>query len=51
MGVASYREDIHLWFLDATDPTPDAAIVGSPLETCSFCRKQFANQVTLIEHL
>jgi hypothetical protein len=51
MGIASYREDIYLRFLDATDPAPDAAIVGSPYETCPFCGKQFTNQVTLIEHL
>ena len=33
MGVASYRQDIYLRFLDATDTAPGAAIVGSPYET------------------
>jgi hypothetical protein len=51
MGVASYREDIYLRFLESTDHLPDGLVLSLPSEICPFCGSHFEDQRALIEHL
>src|SRR3979411_1652932 len=52
MGVASYREDIYLRFLESTDrAADDFTPPGPPGEICPFCGDHFKDQNSLIEHL
>lgn len=51
MGVASYREDIYLRFLESAEQVPDAFVAGPPDEICPFCGSHFENQSDLLEHL
>jgi hypothetical protein len=51
MGVASYREDIYLRFLESTEVFPDAGFPGPPDEICPFCGSHFETQTELLEHL
>jgi hypothetical protein len=51
MGVASYREDIYLRFLESTDPVPIAIATGPRAEICPFCGRHFERHSALIKHL
>jgi hypothetical protein len=51
MGVASYREDIYLQFLESTARAPDFIPPGPPDQICPFCGDRFKDQRRLVEHL
>jgi hypothetical protein len=51
MGVASYREDIYLRFLESTEPVLEAIAPGPPVEICPFCGSHLESQSALLEHL
>lgn len=52
MGVASYREDIYLRFLESTERVAEGDFtLGAPGEICPFCGGHLEDQNSLLEHL
>jgi hypothetical protein len=51
MGVASYREDIYLRFLESTAPLLDLPESGPVRESCPFCEQTFLTHSALLQHL
>jgi hypothetical protein len=51
MGVASYREDIYLRFLESTALLAEAVILAPPAAICPLCGSQLESQSALLGHL
>ena len=51
MGIASYREDIFLRFLESTDKRPPIVPELPPTHYCPFCTEGFVDTTSLTAHL